>query len=225
MNQTLKLNQKDQDIFFWGCSHIFHNPNWPVPIWKSRGYNSVEEHTEGLREKINKVCSKDSLLFLLGDGWLNSSVEQVDQFLDTLNPSVAYIWGNHESSTSKIYRREVDNYLSRNNLYPNIEIYPFKYKNITFCGNYLELEVRMLSGRKTNFVLSHFPFKVFNNAKRGWAHLHSHNHGTLPSSLPAAQEGKILETSVDVFPDGPVSLDRVVEILDKKQHKTFDAHH
>jgi calcineurin-like phosphoesterase family protein len=110
-------------------------------------------------------------------------------------------------------------------LVPDFEIYPFTYKRLTFLGHYVECEFRLSSGRKFNIVLSHYPQKVWNGSGRNWAHLHSHSHGGLPSSLPEAQEGKILEVSADVFPNGPVSLEEVIKIIDKKDHKRFDGHH
>ncbi len=226
MYKTFKLDRKNQEIYFWACTHIFHKcEHWEIPLWKIRGYESALDHANGIRNKINKICNTGSLLFILGDGFLSSTVEEVEGFLSSLSPSIAYIYGNHESSVFKIYRREVDNYIKNNMIEPNIEIYPFTYKNITFLGNQVETEIKLLDGRKCNFVLNHFPLKVFNNAARNFCHLHSHNHGSLKSSWPNAQEGKILEVSVDVFPDGPVSVEQVMKIMDKKLHKKFDSHH
>ena len=100
----MKLNQStDTKIYFWGCTHIFHDPNWEIPIWNSRGYKSVDEHAESIRYKINSTCSQSDILIHLGDGFLNSSPEKVESYLNSLNTNIYYIWGNHESSTYKLY--------------------------------------------------------------------------------------------------------------------------
>ena len=214
------LNQTPQTkIYFWGCTHIFHDPKWPVPLWKSRGYNSVQEHADQLLHKINSTVRDTDVLFHLGDGFLNSTPEMVDAYLDRINcKKINYLFGNHESSVKRIYKKH------KKSLHPNIaesvNIFPLNYKNITFWGKSEEF---VLDGNL--FTIQHFPLKIWDETKHGAMHLHSHCHGGLPSSLPDAQDGKILDVGVDVFPDAPVSLSRVLEIMAKKDIKKFDAHH
>lgn len=226
MNKRVKLiHNTDSKVFFWGCLHVFHDPKWDVPIWKSRGYDSVSAHANGIREKINNTCSKNDTLIILGDGFLNSSPDQVEAYLLSLNPNILYQNGNHESSMSRIYRREVDKYLNSYGINDKeLEIYPFEYKNITFLSEYVEYDLK-INNANLSVAAFHYPIKVFNGAHRMGCHIHSHNHAGLKSSLPDAQEGKILETSVDVFPNGPLSADKLLEIMNKKEHKRFDNHH
>lgn len=219
MLKPIKFEQTEtQKIYFWGCTHVFHKKDF---IWQKRGYSSMEEHAEAIRNKINSTCTEHDILFHLGDGFLNSSIEQVEPYLHSLKPKIQYILGNHESSITKLYRKYRDyQYGHLINFNENTEIYPLTYKSITFWGNYLECYIN-----KREFVLSHFPFKVFNSSARGALHCHSHCHGELPSSLPDAKEGLILDVGVDVFSERPVSLDKVLEIMDKKEVKHFDDHH
>jgi calcineurin-like phosphoesterase family protein len=219
MLKPIKFEQTEtQKIYFWGCTHVFHKKDF---IWQKRGYSSMEEHAEAIRNKINSTCTEHDILFHLGDGFLNSSIEQVEPYLHSLKPKIQYILGNHESSITKLYRKYRDyQYGHLINFNENTEIYPLTYKSITFWGNYLECYIN-----KREFVLSHFPFKVFNSSARGALHCHSHCHGGLPSSLPDAKEGLILDVGVDVFSERPVSLDKVLEIMDKKEVKHFDDHH
>lgn len=222
MLKELKFQHNDnQKIFFWGCTHIFHAPKWDEPLWKLRGYDSVESHAKSLKEKINSLCRPQDVLFLLGDGFLTSTPEQVEEYLFQLNPKIQYLWGNHESSMIRLYRKHRDyQYGNLVTFNENDEIYPLRYKNLTYWGNYLECWIN-----KRFFVLQHFPSKVWNHSKIGAGNLHSHCHGGLPSSLPDAQEGRILDCGVDVFPDGPVSFERICEIMDKKDIKSVDRHH
>lgn len=222
MLQPIKFENTDNSkVYFWGCLHVFHDPKWDVPIWKGRGYNSVEEHAQGIKDKINNTCGPEDHLFIIGDGFLNSTPEQCANFLFSLNPTIHYLFGNHESSTIKLYRQYRDyqyEYIVGFN--KNDEVYPLKYRNLVFWGNYLEIQI----GKKL-CVLSHYPIRVFNNSARGSYMIHSHCHGGLESSYPKSKEGLILETSVDVFPDGPVSFDEVHEIMRNKDIKSFDKHH
>lgn len=192
-----------------------------------RGYDSSEEHTEAIKIKINKVCRPQDKLFILGDGFLNSTVEQVEDYLIGLNTEIFYIFGNHESSIFKIYNREVQKWVMWNEqgnppgvTDNNIKVYPFKYRNVTFLGNYVECCVN-----KQICILQHFPLKVWNYSKIGAYMIHSHNHGGLISSLPNSNEGKILDCGVDVFSEQPVPFDKICDIMSSKDLKTFDKHH
>lgn len=220
MLENLKFKETpDSKIYFWGCTHIFHDPKWPVPLWRLRGYDSVKAHAESIRNKINNTCNENSSLFLMGDGFLNSSPEQVEEFLFSLKPQIHYLFGNHESSMIRLYRKYRDiNYPELAHL--DLEIYPLKYKNLTFHGYYLECTINY-----KKCILQHFPIQVFNYSKHGSFMLHSHNHGGLVTSLPSYSEGKILDCGVDVFPDGPISFYEIEEIMKGKSIKKLDMHH
>lgn len=213
MVNLLKFQETETSkVYFWGCTHIFHQQPF---IWKDRGYASIIEHAQAIQDKINNTCSKNDTLFLLGDGFLNSGPPEVEDFIFKLNPNIVYLWGNHESSMSKIYKKYIlDKYKE------DISVYPFKINNVTFVGNYLECSIN-----NKYYVLTHFPLRVWNNSKRGWIHLHSHNHGGLKSSLPEAKDGLILDIGVEVFPDCPVSLNKVLDIIKDKKIVSFDSHH
>ena len=48
----LKFNSEKQNIWFTSDWHYNHNPSWPVPIWKARGFQSVEESNNYFIAKI-----------------------------------------------------------------------------------------------------------------------------------------------------------------------------
>jgi hypothetical protein len=215
----MKLSKThDQNIYFWGCTHIYHNPKWPSPLWKKRGYSSVEEYANSVRTKINTTCRPNDVLIHLGDGFLNSTPEAVETYLQSLVPKIYYIWGNHESSMYKLYLKY------KKMQYPNIpddvEIHPLTHNNITFLGYYKEIKINDI-----NITLQHFPITVWNKCKKGHIHIHSHNHGGLKSSLPNANEGKILDVGVDVFPNSPPSFDAIIKIMNSKEIKKLDITH
>lgn len=218
MLKPLKFKHSEESkIYFWGCLHVFHKQNF---IWQKRGYNSIEEHVEAIKNKINITCRPQDKLFIIGDGFLNSEPKQIEDFLFSLNPSILYIYGNHESSIVKLYRKYRDyQYGKLINFNEDTEIYPLSYNNITFYGNYLECWIN-----KQPIIIQHFPLKVWNYMKFSYM-LHSHNHGGLASSLPDANDGKILDTGIDVFPDAPICFSKIKEIMDKKEVRSFDSHH
>ena len=54
--------------FVWSDTHFGHkSENWDVPLWKKRGFNSIEEHDEGLISNWNKTVSNEDDVFHLGD--------------------------------------------------------------------------------------------------------------------------------------------------------------
>jgi calcineurin-like phosphoesterase family protein len=216
MLKPLKLiHNESQKIYFWSDTHVFHDKSF---TWEKRGYSSILDHTNGIRDKINNVCTENDILFHLGDVFLTSTLEEAENFLFSLKPKVNILWGNHESKTSKLYLKY------KNFIYPRfpdeVEVYPLTYKNITFYGHYLECIIN-----KQICILQHFPLKIWNNCKFGTWQLCGHSHGGLESSLPFANEGKILDCGVDVFSEAPVSFDKVKEIMDKKDIKSFDENH
>lgn len=204
--------------YFWGCTHVHHQQPF---IWKARGYNSPEEYAVATKEKINATCTEKDTLFLLGDGFLTSSPEMVEEFWFGLKPKIQYIWGNHESSTTRLYRKYRDEqYGKAIILSENTEIYPLYQKNLTFWGNYLEINI---NGQC--IVLSHYPFLVWNNSRDNFWSLHSHCHYSLPSSKIEATQGKILDVGVDGHKDAPISFDTIKSIMANKQQVSHDNHH
>ena len=102
MHRVLNFKGTEENFFFCGCTHGFHNKEF---IWKKRGYNSSDEHTSAVLKIINDNIKPTDILFHLGDGFLNSTPEQVKDFLSKINcRTIYYCFGNHESSMYRIYR-------------------------------------------------------------------------------------------------------------------------
>jgi len=228
MNKLVRLKQTDdQKVYFISDLHHFHNPvRWAVPLWKQRGYESVIEMNEDQIASINKVVRPNDILWHLGDITLNCNESQFEEFITRLQCQNIYcLWGNHNSPTWAIYQREVEkikqitsltNYTGSSE---DIEIYPLRYRNLVFFGNYQELVV---DGQC--MVMGHYPIHVWNNMKDGVWHLCGHSHYNLPFSKADNLDAKIL----DVGWDGqlkPYSMDDLRTIMNKK--KVFDAgdHH
>ena len=224
----LKLTQRDDmKVFFTSDFHLNHNPKWIIPIWKSRGYDSVSEMNDSIIKSINDCVRPTDSLFFLGDFVLNCSESQFEEFLSRiLSQTIYVIFGNHNSCIWNIYQREVskkylelDDGFSNGTVVSNIEVYPFRYRNLIFLGNYLELVV---DGHY--FVLSHFAISSWHRMSHDAMMIHGHSHGNLKTSLPQETKyGKILDVSWDVFKK-PLLVEEILSIMNKKKIISVDHH-
>lgn len=223
MNHLLKFNRTDeQKHYFCSDLHYNHNPKWKVPLWAQRGYASVEEMNEHQKNEINRVVRPNDVLWHLGDISLNCSEEQFDAFLSSINCNNIYtLWGNHNSPSWKIYQREVNTIMESCSLPfdKNTEIYPLRYKNLVFIGNYQEL---VLDGQY--IVMTHYPIYVWNEMRHGTWHLCGHSHYNCPFSKADNSNAKILDIGWD-GKLGVYSMEDLRSIMNNK--KVFDAgdHH
>jgi calcineurin-like phosphoesterase family protein len=174
--------------------------------------------SQGIVDTINAHVREGDILFNMGDLCLNCSVEQLDQYLDNIQcKNIWYIHGNHENPHEKaIYRPGRDKLLA-----PGVtahSVYPVKYKNLTYLGQYYEVSV---NGQA--IVLFHYALQVWNHCGKGsWA-LVGHSHGNLQTTRPESQYGKILDVGIDVF-KRPISFSEIKVIMDTKPLLAVDHH-
>ena len=230
MNRVLRFNQTpDRKVYVVSDTHWNHNPKWPVPLWKARGYSSVDESNEHQRTVINSTVRPNDILIHLGDVTLNCNEEQFEKFIASLNCQTIYtLWGNHNSPSWNIYQREVKQTLQTiisaggielaDNHLESVEIYPFQYKNMVFVGNYLEA---IIDG--TYFVMAHYPIYVFNHMSKGALHLCGHSHYNLELSQADNPTSKILDVGWDGWAK-PLSIDEIKAIMAKKNILAVDHH-
>ena len=223
MNRVLKFIQSNNRKVFWTSDwHAFHKRDF---VWESRGYKSAEDHTSFIRDKVNEIVKPNDVIINVGDITLNCQEGQFEAFINSINCQNMYLlWGNHNSPSWTIYKREVDSMFT--NLAGGVdqgnveyEVYPFRYKNITFVGNYLEMTV---DGHY--FVVSHYPIHVFNYMKDGTKMICGHSHGGLDFSQPNNLNSKILDVGWDLFKK-PLSTEEVLNIMNKKQIFQTTDHH
>lgn len=242
MNKVLKIRQTENQKVYWiSDTHLNHNPKWQVPLWEARGFKSSDEHTDGIINKINEIVRPDDILMHAGDFCLNTEESGCNELLARIKCQNIYIlWGNHNNPLWKIYQREVSKqfytkgYTSRvlnvqTNQYEaggamelpltDAEIYPFRYKNLVFFGNYLEVVV---DGQY--FVMAHYPVHVWNHVKDGAKMICGHSHYGLPFSQADNLEAKILDVGWDAYAR-PLSTKEVLDIMDKKKIFQSGDHH
>jgi calcineurin-like phosphoesterase family protein len=225
MNRVLKIKTNtDQKVWFVSDTHLFHNKSF---VWEVRGHTSPEDHTNFVIGKINELVKEDDILFHLGDITLNCTEEQFEDTIKQIRcRSVYLLWGNHNSPSWKIYQREVaqslkrltQNYTSASvdgwHKEDEFEVYPFRYKNLVFLGNYVEV---ILNGQY--IVLTHYPIHSWNNMNKGTWHLFGHMH-----CKNSPTNGRRLDVGWDGYKK-PLSFEEVKEIMDIKEILSDGGHH
>lgn len=147
INKPYKFKRTEFDqIYFTSDTHYGHDPKWDIPLWKRRGFDSVDDHDRWLDDQFSKISDK-SIIFHLGDAALNSTPEKMLNLFNKTSAPIWFIFGNHFSPDYALYKSSMNKWLSENvNRDDNIvgfdvveplkyEIYPFNinrfvYKNI-----------------------------------------------------------------------------------------------
>jgi calcineurin-like phosphoesterase family protein len=226
MNKLLKFRQTDDRRVLWvSDTHLNHAPKWQVPIWEMRGYNSAQHHTDSIIDAINQAVRPNDVLMHAGDFCLNTEENGLNELLSRIRCQNIYmLWGNHNNPLWRVYQREVKKVLVPRVAWENedefpCEAYPFKWKNVVFVGNYLEMTV---DGHY--FVVEHYPIHVWNYLKDGAKMICGHSHCALPFSSVENAEAKILDIGWDGYKRVLMTED-ILAIMNKKNvYKPGDHH-
>lgn len=225
MNRVMKIRQTPEQKVYWlSDTHLNHNRDF---VYGARGFNSSQEHTDFVINKINEIVRPNDILMHAGDFCLNTEEKGLNSLLARIHCQNIYMtWGNHNNPLWKIYQNEVANFFrsmdddfTATQPKPDVEIYPFRYKSILFLGNYVELTV---DGQY--FVMCHYPIHVFNYMKDGAKMICGHSHYGLPFSQADNLTSKILDVGWDGY-SRPLSTEEVLAIMDKKTIFLSGDHH
>jgi calcineurin-like phosphoesterase family protein len=208
----VKETGKNHQILFWGCLHYHHNPKWEIPIWKSRGFSSSEEHDATLIERWNQKASQETIGFLLGDNIFGyNATEAFQSLLDRLVYKRVYIMpGNHQAGWKQTFEASDQN-IHRANHGGEAILVP----------NYLEAVV---NGQF--IVMSHYPILSWNRQGKGSWMLFSHVHGSLVRSEVGRlylTKGLNKEVSVEAAPS-PLTFGEIKETMIQKTLFSPDHH-
>lgn len=216
MKEIIKYKWDKLDkIYVSSDWHNYHDSNWEVPIWKMRGYSSPEDSKDDVINKINSKVKNDDILYFLGDGFLNTTDEQCLDFFEKINCElIYYIFGNHESNMHRVYKKLCFDKIGES----GVEIYPLRYKNIVFLGNYQEIQIG-----KHYISLSHFPMHGWNKNSHGAFNLHGHCHNNDPTRNPEYHMGKCLDCSWE-YKNDVWSMKEIFEIMSTKEILITDHH-
>ena len=210
--QALRITSKDSDVYFWSDTHFNHKcPHWEVPLWKARGFNSVEEHNEGLILRWNDTCNENSTFFHLGDFIFGyDSIQNFKEIIRRVRFKELYIMpGNHFSGWKQVFEEQ------RNNVW-NVD----GIKRVIFVPNYLET---CINGQP--IVMSHYPILSFNGQSKNSFCIYGHVHGNLIKNEIGKlySKAKTYEVTVENSPS-PISLKTIKEYFRDREAVTFDHH-
>lgn len=206
----LVQTKNDEDICFWSDMHFGHAcERWPIPLWKMRGFDSVQQHDETLIERWNSKTSEHTIGFQLGDFIFgHSAVDRCKEILNKLNFNTLYLQpGNHHSGWRHIFEEIHGNVWDIN-----------ESKRVVFVPNYAEV---VANGQP--IVICHYPLASFNGQARGSWMLHGHCHGNLYKSEigQPLYKTRTLDVGVEKAPF-PLSLTDLKGILGTKENLTYD---
>ena len=211
--EPIKIEQPN--VWFWSDLHIGHKcEHWEIPLWKNRGFDSVQEHDANLISRWNSNIKSTSTVFHLGDIMFGpNGAERLHSLLCQLNFDTLYLLGgNHHAG----FKQLLYNSYSKSGV-RTVEI---ENKTIYVCPNYIEAVV---CGQP--IVVSHYPLASWNGQAKGSWMIHGHCHGNLYKS----ELGKILysckitDVGVELCPK-PKSFEELRKQFAEKQSKTFDHH-
>lgn len=252
MFKHLKFTREQaKNIVFLSDLHIFHRKdfllNGRYNFTTSPPFNTGEEHDEWIFSEWEKHLS-DKIVFDLGDQTFRDPEGEMFTRLSQL-PCVEHycLWGNHLSGSKQCYEKALWEFKSEHGLLPvntkiedpfaNLEVYPLKYNNITFCGNDLRLWVG-----KQEIHLSHFPKRIWDNMSekrrltetgglkgpKPSIHLSGHSHSSDLSRNISSQSGKCLDVGVEnaITYDDKFwfTYDEIENIMKDKPVQVLDHH-
>lgn len=205
---------ENRKIYITSDSHLGHQRDF---VWKVRGYNSAEEHTEDWFNKTNAIVRPDDILIHLGDFCLNTPFVKFNEYLSRINCQNLYcIWGNHNNPHEKsVYNAGMNNKFIRE--FPVMN-YPFEYRNMVYLPHYVEVS---LNGQFA--VLCHYPISIWNEMQSGAWMLCGHSHYGFELSRAENLIGKILDVGWDGH-KAPWSLQEISAVMAKKGIAKSDHH-
>ena len=176
-------------IYFTSDLHLGHNKEF---IYKSRGFNSIEDHDNALIENWNNMVSSDDDVYVLGDLMLGDKERGIN-LLNQLNGRVHIVVGNHDTTN------KIDLYAAK--LDTVVEIKP----------------IIILKYKKYRFYLSHYPTITSSpeesKLKDYLINLYGHTHQTnkFYNEIPF-----MYNVGLDCHQNKPVSIDKIISDCEEK---------
>ena len=140
--------------------HFFHkNVTKEGNDFDNRGYESVEEMHQDIKERWNKKITNGDTVYILGDVSLCGTAEELIALVAQLKGHKVLVRGNHDDVSDYRYVQLFDEICD--------------YKEVT----------DRLGNDTVHLVLSHYPILMWKNQHRGTIHLYGHLHNTEEETL------------------------------------------
>jgi len=183
------FNSRDSKLLFYSDPHLNHVPKSWIPLYKTRGFNSIEEHDEWFYAQWGKHVDENTVIFCLGDIVFNDAdSKRFNRFSQLFAKKHFVLNGNHLSGMKQAY------YGSMQADFPdNTEVYPHNYNNVTFVGDTFHTFIDGVS-----VYMQHYPQYVWPEMGDGGFCLCGHCHGNAKELNPAdVTHGRILDAGLD----------------------------
>lgn len=203
------LLNKDQKLFFTSDTHYSHanicrgTTEWDSSNTKLRDFDTIEEMNDSLVDNINSVVRDKDVLIHLGD-WSFGGLEKVKEFRNRIKcNNIHLVYGNHDHHI-------------RNNKEGIQSLF-------SSCHDYLDLDVRILSGKNTpveknRFICMHYPISSWDRMGKGVIHLHGHCH-LLPHQRIA--EGRAMDIGMEGNNLQVIDMRDILGMLSERPIKTL----
>lgn len=232
MNKSLKFSSAKTKLLWCSDFHMGHTPSWKdtPPLWKSRGFTSIEDHDSWLRDQWHRIVDAETVVFDLGDRTFSDP--KGERFRQTtIWPGRQLICnGNHRSGHTQIYKEGMKAFLdgrSHDKVIADsisFEIYPITVNNLTFVGESLHAWIDGFS-----IYMQHYAPFIWPEIGHGGGACVGHSHGSCEPLNPGNKEqGSILDVGIDnaIKLNGTpfFTVDEVKRILISKGKKIKDHH-
>lgn len=178
-------------IYFTSDLHFGHDKDF---IYKSRGFNSIEDHDNTIIENWNNIITEDDDIYVLGDLMLGDK-EYGLNCLKRLRGKIHIVVGNHDTTNK-------------------IDLYSTKLNNV------VEIKpIIILKYNKYKFYLSHYPtitsaLNEEKSLKDCLINLYGHTHQTTKFYNEMLF---MYNVGLDCHQNKPISIDEIIsDILEKK---------
>ena len=210
-------DKEENKVYIFSDPHLGHQRDF---VWKTRGFASVPEHDDSIINNINATVRSTDSLICLGDWCLNTTVPQFDAYLDRINcQNILTLWGNHNNPHEKsIYKVLLKKALAEKYTEES-ELYPLKYKNLTYLGHYLKF---VWNGQLV--ILSHYPYYIWDEMQHGAWMLCGHSHYGCDLTKADNTHGRILDVGVDGHQCKPWSFEEIRDVMFDKKFVQVDHH-
>lgn len=201
-------------IYFTSDTHAHHkNICRGTSEWAGAGNNdsftrpfeTLEDMDTALVDNINAIVKEDDTLYHLGD-WSLGGIAQILDFRKRINcKTIHLILGNHDEN------------IRLNKLIKASDIYAdyFAQDNFSSIQDLLEFRVN-----KQQFILCHYPMRVWHDCHKGSIMLHGHSHGNLQPL-----NHKSMDVGIDTHPEfRPYSLEEILDYTGSKPANILESH-
>lgn len=176
------------NIFFTSDTHFNHDREF---VYGPRGFKTVQEMNGALIKNWNETVGKDDDVYVLGDFFLGTDYDYINEVLDKLNGRIHLVVGNHDTPSKITW------YTSWNNIVEIADALRIRYK-------------------KREFFLCHYPVltaSLEQDPKRAVINLFGHTH-----SKDKFYEDRpyMYNVAVDANDNRPVSIDAIMAAFDAK---------